>query len=408
MIKTLSIIVIIAIIAVAGWVVGIKTFTPKQGNNNTNTLKNEEKDKFTPKKDAIIFATQTNEAITLDGVYPGIANIDDENLSNLTHFYTYDLVEKNSIPTFAIKENRIMRSANSVGDVNRVITLNGKEVDYVTSNRYDPFKEDTITIYSSDKSLSAEVLPITQTKINIKGKIDISFSIDKLPHEMQSMGPVGFSSDNSKLFFTADAIGDEKGDRSGLYEYAIASGEIKEMQYSGDSSDTIGINKDAAFSAFDPNGAYVYFLNKVGENKRKITRMNIESGKNNDVLTDLQIASWQIHFINSGNSMIIDDIQGQVNIYFVDLKNNKTSKLPVIGEYFDILSDGKSFIYRKDNVSTDTTGNVNMQSYVTEYYLYDIDSGKNSPVLGVANSIKNNGVETVSDKTTVLGILRPE
>lgn len=408
MIKILSVIVIVGVIAISGLVVGIKTFLLKRENSNANISKNEEKNIFTPKKDVMIFATQTNEVITLDGVYPGITNIDDENLSNLVHFYTYDLVVKNSIPTFAINKNRIMRSANSEGDVNKVIALNGKEVDYASSEEYDPFKEDTILIYSSDKSLSAESLPITQTTIHVQGKKNIAITIDKLPHEMQSMKPVGFSFDNSKLYIIADAIGDKNGVRSGFYEYTIATGEVKEMQYTSDSSNMDGVNKEAAFSAIDAAGNFIYFLSKDTKDKAKIIRMEITSGKYSDVLVNLPIASWRIHFFNNGESMVVDDLQEQTHLYFVDLENNKTQELPMIGAFYDVLSNGKDFIYRKDVSFTDNTGNVNMRYNVVEYHLYSHDSGKDTPVLNIANSIKKNGVEAVSDRTTILGILRPE
>ena len=408
MIKTLSIIIIIGIIAIAGWAVGIKTFKFRQENNNSNASQNEEKNIFTPKKDALIYTIQTESAITLYGVYPGITNTDDEMLTSLASFYVYDLTQKNSIPTFTIKENSIIRSANNEGDVNKIITLNGKEVNYASSENHDPFKEDAIIIYSSDKSLSSESLPITQTTIHIKGKKNISITINKLPHEMQSMRPVGFSSDNSKLYIIADAIQDEKGDRSGLYEYVVASGEVKEIQYSGDLSDVSGMNKEATFLAFDPAGNFIYFLNKGTKDREKITRMEIATDKYNDVLTDLPIASWQIHFINKGSGLIIDDLQGQANIYFVDLENNKTNKLPMIGSFLDVLSSGNSFIYSKDSYSTDNTANVNMQYSIKEYHLYNIDNGKDSSALSIANSIKKNGIETISDKMTVLGILRLE
>lgn len=369
MIKTLSIIIaVIGIIAVAGWVVGIKTFTVDQDNKSLSANSNgilvyvmKEKDK------AVLYKSSLTKLESKE-------------------FYIFSgEMEKQFIGASVINNKIIAKSLEPSDDPagrEYVVSLTGERIEDKVRPRYAELLNSEIE--SSDslmRAFSSGEGKDRRLLVQKFGDQTIEISLNQFPHEFSHIVPLRFSPDNKYLFMEAILSQGDPGSPWGLYRFNIAGNKFDEILYSGE------MGKDATESTFpvfiylDPETRYVY--TRVFADK-KLAQIDINTKTKRIVVDSID---GDIKFSEDGKSVVISPLIGDdKSIRIVYIQSGEETKTEAFGQFVALSSDKNYLIYSKyyekpRDASSSNIDHINAMEkkiQITEYHILDIATYKDT------------------------------
>lgn len=375
MIKILSVIVVIGIIAVTGWVAGIKTFTLKQDNLNEGS---------SPSNDILIYTVKEGGKVSF---YKSALNNDAQKLFYSTTEKLSGISIINNVITVEVlkgAENHkfeyfLLSLFGDKSSVDSIIIPDNQGFLFEGV----PYKE----IRSADGEWSAKVEKEDSEEVmGIDGKLIIQSAADKIvfnksdfPHSssFNFIRPERFSSDNT-IFVTLLRAESDPGGALGLYQIDFKSKETKEIIYMA--------NNDYPFSSIhlQPSARYAYYIH---EGKKTLTQINIATGEKDDIYSSLPTDHSFIFQPDEKTIVFNPMFDSKEVIQVFDIPTKTVKSLPMIfGEFRALSSDKNYLVYSKysDEFSDTPFSNKNIinsenrKIQVTEYHILDVVTGKDN------------------------------
>lgn len=373
----LVIIAAMIVIVIAGWIIGSRMFLLKQNNSNANS---------SPSNDVLVYTVKEGGKVSfhkspLNVIAPKSFYSTDEKsggVSIINNVVTAEVVkdaENHKYEYFTLSLSGDRSSINSVEiPDNQGFLFEGI-----------PYKE----IRSANGEWSTKVEKENpEEAMGIDGKLIIQSATERIifnksdfPHSssFNFIRPERFSSDNT-IFVTLLQAESDPGGGLGLYQIDFKNRKIKEIIYIA--------NNDYPFSSIhlQPSARNAYYIHG---GKKILTQINIATGEKSDIYSSLP-EGYQLVFQSDEKTIIFNppfDTGQAIQVFDIQTKTIKI--IPVISGQFQAISSDKNYLaYSKysekpgdasfSNVDHITA--MERKILITEYYVLDIATGKDSTI----------------------------